>query len=164
MRQIIATIIISTAAVVSIYGANNVLNGIDLVDIDGNAVVRQDIATPLILLYLNDPECDVCHAVSDSIDSSEIISKAVADKLITILSVYPGDNVQLWKKSAAAHKDRKECINPSMNIFESRNISFSYLPALFVLDNSGNLLLDNSGIKTIENYLKDINTYCNKPD
>ena len=71
----------------------------DMQTADGNAFSLDSIRTPLTLLYFQDPDCDMCHAVTDSLSRSAVVREAVANRRLTVLTVYVGDDRQLWEST-----------------------------------------------------------------
>lgn len=130
----------------------NCLKDIDMVDRYGKAFDFGSIDTPMLLLYLNNPDCDLCHSVADSLESSATISNAVAAGRLTVLSVYPGTDKQLWL-SQPPKPSMVECMNPSMSLYESDCYDFNALPALFLQDKDGRLLLVDTSVNDVEKYL-----------
>ena len=65
---------------------------------DGNRHKMSEINTPYTLIYFNDPECLSCAKVKERLDTCNTLKSMVADSTLTVLGIYPLDNVEEWKQ------------------------------------------------------------------
>lgn len=55
-----------------------------------------------LLLLFYDPECEHCKEVMASLQQNATLNRLVAEKQLTVLAVYSGDDRDLWERDAAA--------------------------------------------------------------
>ena len=55
-----------------------------------------------LLLLFYDPECEHCKEVMASLQQNATLNRLVAEKRLTVLAVYSGDDRNLWERDAAA--------------------------------------------------------------
>ena len=55
-----------------------------------------------LLLLFYDPECEHCKEVMASLQQNATLNRLVAEKRLTVLAVYSGDDRDLWERDAAA--------------------------------------------------------------
>jgi len=74
-----------------------VANEINYETLDGSRHKLSDISTPYTLIYFNDPECLSCAKVKERLDTTTLLKVMVSDSTLTVLGIYPLDNVEEWK-------------------------------------------------------------------
>ncbi len=74
-----------------------IANDIDYETHDGSHHKLSDISTPYTLIYFNDPECLSCAKVKERLDTCATLKDMVNDSILTVLGIYPLDNVEEWK-------------------------------------------------------------------
>ena len=67
---------------------------------DGSRHRLSEVQTPLTLLLFFDPECDDCHQVIMRLEKTDVLNQLTADRQLTVLAVYPGENKRLWQTMA----------------------------------------------------------------
>lgn len=72
-------------------------NEINYETLDGSRHKLSDISTPYTLIYFNDPECLSCAKVKERLDTTTLLKGMVSDSTLTVLGIYPLDNVKEWK-------------------------------------------------------------------
>ena len=55
-----------------------------------------------LLLLFYDPECEHCKEIMASLQQNATLNRLVAEKRLTVLAVYSGDDHDLWERDAAA--------------------------------------------------------------
>lgn len=110
------------------------------------------IKTDYTLVYFNNPGCHMCREVSDAMKASERITYMVRNSRLTILGLYPDDDIELWK----SYKDDipSEWINardPGSIIQETDLYDLKAIPSLYLLDRDKKVLLkDCTDVREIE--------------
>ncbi len=66
--------------------------------LDGSRHQLSSITTPYTLVYFNDPECLSCEKVKQRLDTCTTLRKMVSDSVLTVIGIYPYDNVDEWKQ------------------------------------------------------------------
>lgn len=74
-----------------------VANEINYETLDGSRHKLSDISTPYTLIYFNDPECLSCAKVKERLDTTTLLKVMVSDSILTVVGIYPLDNVEEWK-------------------------------------------------------------------
>lgn len=74
-----------------------VANEINYETLDGSRHKLSDISTPYTLIYFNDPECLSCAKVKERLDTTALLKGMVSDSTLTVVGIYPLDNVEEWK-------------------------------------------------------------------
>lgn len=74
-----------------------IANDISFETFDGSRYRLSDITTPYTLIYFNDPECFSCAKVKERLDTATTLMSMVADSTLTVVGIYPYDNVEEWK-------------------------------------------------------------------
>ena len=74
-----------------------VANEINYETLDGSRHKLSDISTPFTLIYFNDPECLSCAKVKERLDTTTLLKSMVSDSTLTVVGIYPLDNVEEWK-------------------------------------------------------------------
>ena len=75
----------------------NVACDIEYETLDGTRGKVSDISSPYTLIYFNDPECLSCAKVKERLDTTMTLKNLVTDSILTVIGIYPYDNVEEWK-------------------------------------------------------------------
>lgn len=125
----------------------------DMQTADGNAFSPDSIRTPLTLLYFQDPDCDMCHAVTDSLSRSAVVREAVANRRLTVLTVYVGDDRQLWESTL--NRFPEEWTNVIDCTFSSLDkYAYSAPPALYLSGPKKDALLSETSARNVISFLE----------
>lgn len=125
----------------------------DMQTADGNAFSLDSIRTPLTLLYFQDPDCDMCHAVTDSLSRSMVVREAVANRRLTVLTVYVGDDRQLWESTL--NRFPGEWTNVIDCTFSSLDkYAYSAPPALYLSGPEKDALLSETSARNVISFLE----------
>lgn len=127
---------------------------------EGGTYSLDSLRTPLTLLYLTNIDCDICEEAGDSIASSAVIGRAIADGRLTVLSVYVGSDRKGWLRREP-RRQWKECIDPAMSVYGIADYDFSYLPAFYIIDSSREIIASPQSVSGIEHVLTDTGKGCN---
>ena len=118
----------------------------------GEAVSLESTETPFALLYCNNPDCNICEEVSDSLSSQDVM-QFVDARMLTIYSVCVAGDFDEWLNQADV-PGRVEAVNKSMSIMAGEDYEFSSLPALFLIDKNRTILLNDTTVAEIVEYLE----------
>ena len=121
--------------------------------ITGQTGSLYQLRTTYILLFFNNPECTSCIEHIEGIRKSAIINSLIAERRLTILSIYPDREVEgEWKKNYAIYPTEWiKGYDPSFTIGEKYDLKAS--PTLYLLDIDKMVLLKDASLPFIENYL-----------
>jgi len=75
----------------------NIATDIEYETTDGTHCKLSDSSTPYTLVYFNDPECLSCAKVKERLDTCSILKDMVNNNYLTIIGIYPYDNIEEWK-------------------------------------------------------------------
>jgi len=120
----------------------------------GTSAYLHNIPTDYTLIFFNNPGCHACGEVMDALKTSDIINKAVDSQTLTILSIYPDEDVKEWKSFLPNYPmnwinayDRKQVIQAE-NLYDLKAI-----PTLYLLDRQKKVLLKDTTPAHIEQML-----------
>lgn len=101
-----------------------------------------EIATPLTLLYFNDPNCDACEKVKNRLDTCHTLRNLVAENKLTVLAVYPFSDETLWQGT-----DYPDYIvngrEANGDIQNNDSYCWTSLPVFYLLDSNKMVIIKN---------------------
>lgn len=104
------------------------------------------------LLFIGNPGCPACEETRQQVCASEMITKLVADGFITVLAVYPDEDLSEWRQDQ--NKVPAKWINSYDKSLKLRNdelYDLKAIPTLYLLDENKIVLLkDCLSVPTIE--------------
>ena len=106
------------------------------------------------LLFINNPGCHACSEMIEGLKSSPVINGFIADKKLKVLSLYPDEELDEWKKHRSAFAKKwtngydKELVIKNKNLYDLRAI-----PTLYLLDKNKTVLLKDATLQKVEQYL-----------
>lgn len=114
-----------------------------------------DIKAAYTLLFINNPGCQACSETIEALKHSPSICRAVAQKQLQILSIYPDTDLAEWQRHLADFPaawtngyDKKQEIERN-SLYDLKAI-----PTLYLLDKDKTVLLKDATAQNIEEYLK----------
>lgn len=119
-----------------------VANEIEYETLDGAHHKLSDITTPYTLIYFNDPECMSCEKVKQRLDTCTILKNMMIDSTLTVLGIYPYDNVEEWKQEYFP----SYLINGwdyEQKIEEEQTYDLMTMPLFYLLDRDKRVILKN---------------------
>lgn len=115
-----------------------------------------NVSTDFTLLFFNNPGCHSCEETIESIKNSLQIQYYLSNKKLTILSVYPDEDLEEWKLHLSNFP--KEWINgyDKEQTLKMKNLyDLKAIPTLYLLDNEKNVLLKDATFEAVEGYLRE---------
>ena len=106
------------------------------------------------LLFINNPGCHACSEMIEGLKSSPVINGFIADKKLKVLSLYPDEELDEWKKHRSdiakewTNGYDKELVIKNKNLYDLRAI-----PTLYLLDKNKIVLLKDATLQKVEQYL-----------
>ena len=110
--------------------------------LDGTKGKISDNNTPLTLIYFNDPECLSCAKVKERLDTCTTLKNMVADSTLTIIGIYPYDNIEEWKLEPFPSYIING-IDLKHEIDEQQTYDLMTMPLFYLLDNKKRVILKN---------------------
>ncbi|MFV0586301.1 DUF5106 domain-containing protein [Bacteroides reticulotermitis] len=106
------------------------------------------------LLFISNPGCQACGETIAKLKSMPVINQLIANKSLTILSIYPDEELDEWKKH---YNDfPTEWINAydkKLAIKEQQLYDLKAIPTLYLLDKDKKVLLKDAPEQAVEEYL-----------
>jgi hypothetical protein len=124
---------------------------------NGNLSTLYKTSGKYIMLYFHNPDCHECAAMKDRIVNSEVIRNLTDKKELTILSVYPDKDLDLWNKHYADFPENwinafdKETIILDQELYDLKAI-----PTIYLLDSGKTVLLRDPTFEQFEDYLENL--------
>lgn len=113
-----------------------------------------NITAPYTLLFINNPGCHACAETIDALKNAPAISQGISQKKIQILSLYPDEELDEWRKHLSDFPaewiygyDAKQTISEK-NLYDLKAI-----PTLYLLDQNKMVLLKDVTAAEIDQYL-----------
>lgn len=106
------------------------------------------------LLFFNNPDCTACKEITEQIIASQVIGDLIADKRISILAIYPDEELDQWR--AYAPNIPKNWINACDRECKLRNLELydlKAIPTLYLLDKDKKVLLKDVNFVDVEQML-----------
>lgn len=107
-----------------------------------------------ILLFINNPGCHACEETIAALKNAPIITQLIGQKKLTVLSIYPDEELDEWKKHL--NDFPKEWINAydkKLTIREQQLYDLKAIPTLYLLNKDKTVLLKDAPAQVIEEYL-----------
>lgn len=120
---------------------------------DGSQHRLSELQTPLILLLFFDPECDDCHQVIMRLEQTDVLNLLTADRQLTVLAVYPGENKRLWQTMAQHMLPTWEIgMDESQTIYNKELYDILGFPSMYLLDQHKTVILKDASLTALEEY------------
>ena len=120
---------------------------------DGSRHRLSEVQTPLTLLLFFDPECDDCHQVIMRLEKTDVLNQLTADRQLTVLAVYPGENKRLWQTMAQHMFPTWEIgMDESQTIYEKELYDILGFPSMYLLDQHKTVILKDASLTALEEY------------
>ncbi|MCS2421900.1 DUF5106 domain-containing protein [Bacteroides fragilis] len=106
------------------------------------------------LLFINNPGRHACSEMIEGLKSSPVINGFIAGKKLRVLSLYPDEELDEWKKHRGDFAKEwtngydKELVIKNKNLYDLRAI-----PTLYLLDKNKIVLLKDATLQKVEQYL-----------
>lgn len=114
------------------------------------------IKSDYILLYFNNPGCHSCEEATKNIKNSLRIKYLMSQNKITILSIYPDEELDEWRKHLTDFPEEWINAYDKKQIIRSKNLyDLKAIPTLYLLDKDKKVLLKDATFETIEGYLRE---------
>lgn len=106
-----------------------------------------------ILLFMGDPECDLCTDVKKELMANHFLNKCIADETLTVLSVCVEGKTEAWEQTPAPDKWIDACDDTQM-IFGEMLYDIPGLPVLYLLDKNHKVIMKNVQLFQIEQFFR----------
>lgn len=110
--------------------------------------------TPYTILFINNPGCHACAETIDLLKKAAIITRSVSQNQLTILSIYPDIDLKEWRNHLSDFPASWINGYDKEQVIELKNLyDLKAIPSLYLLDKNKMVLLKDTTVEEIENYL-----------
>lgn len=106
-----------------------------------------------ILIYFNNPDCHDCKRVFNVITSSASLAHLLASGELTLLAIYPDEDLASWEKHKQDYPD-SWTVGRILSQAEREKYNIPAIPCLYLLDRTGKVVLKDAPIEEVEAYLR----------
>lgn len=112
------------------------------------------LSADFLLVYINNPGCHACREITEGLKASGITQDLLAQKRMTILCIYPDEDLGEWEKHW--HDFPASWINSydKGSVIENKELyDLKAIPSLYLLDKNKTVLLKDATLPNVEQYL-----------
>lgn len=117
---------------------------------DGKGGRLSEVKSEYTVLFFNNPDCADCISTKAFIAGSVLFGKLLAAKRLTVVAVYPDDDLSLWKKTTYPSAWINGS-NPALS--GARLYDLKAMPTLYLLDRNKRVILKDAPVERIEEWL-----------
>lgn len=123
---------------------------------NGESKKMSSINSEFLILFFSNPGCSTCMAVSEAIDKSEQINRALSHNtpqrtMLTVLSVYPDNDIEEWKNYLNRLPIRwVHSYDEGMKITKNKLYDLKAVPTIYLLDKNKKVILKDTSIEILE--------------
>lgn len=113
------------------------------------------VASPYVLLFFYNPDCNMCKAVHEQLTGSRLITEMQKKKLLKIIALYPDEDITAWKKHLPVVP--REWVNGYDKELKMRNeelYDLKAIPTLYLLDKDKKVILKDVTFEYLAMYLE----------
>ena len=126
---------------------------------NGDKKTMHTLESDYLILFFTNPDCPTYASVTQEMSKSEVLKSIFSlnssdKKLLTILSVYPDRDLDLWRK-ALPKMPQENWVNTydaGTQITNKKLYDIKAIPTLYLLDKSKNIILKDTSLEEIEGY------------
>jgi len=112
------------------------------------------VKADLLLLYFFNPECTDCKTVREKIMGSVTLQDLIARNKLTILAVYPDEDLTAWKKHYTELPDKWINAYDKGTVIKHRELyDLKAIPTLYLLDKEKRVLLKDARFEEVERFI-----------
>lgn len=109
---------------------------------------------PYTLLFINNPGCHACSETIEALKNAPAINRAISQKQLQILSLYPDEELNEWKKYLSDFPSAWINSYDAQQIIKEKNLyDLKAIPTLYLLDKDKIVLLKDATAMDIDQYL-----------
>ena len=118
---------------------------------DGSQRALHGIRSEYTVLFFNNPDCEECRRIKAVLTELDVF---VHNPAVTILSIYPDEDVELWRRTPYPDS----WINGYGNADIDKRYDLRAIPSLYLLDREKRVILKNAPIEAIIDFLNQYRT------
>lgn len=120
----------------------------------GKKSTLYSLKVPYTLLFINNPGCHACEATIEELANAPAINRAISRKQLQILSIYPDEDLDEWKRHLAdIPSGWINSYDAKLVITENNLYDLKAIPTLYLLDKDKKVLLKDALTIQIEEYI-----------
>lgn len=109
---------------------------------------------PYTLLFINNPGCHACSETIEALKNAPAINRAISQKQLQILSLYPDEELNEWKQYLSDFPSAWINSYDAQQIIKEKNLyDLKAIPTLYLLDKDKIVLLKDATAMDIDQYL-----------
>lgn len=122
---------------------------------DGSYGKLYDLKAPYTLVFINNPGCNMCRTVRESIMANGQLMKLISDRTVRVLAIYPDEDLDDWKEYYDdIPSDWLNGYDEGCLIRKTGSYKIDAIPALYLLDADKKVLVkDGTDVNEILNVL-----------
>lgn len=114
------------------------------------------LKAPYTLLFFSNPECHACLEAIDQMTELEHLNRAIQQKQLIVLSIYPDEDVQSWKLNLDRYPKNWLHAYDKKQVIKDKNLyDLKAIPCLYLLDKDKNVLLKDATPAAVDDWLSD---------
>lgn len=111
------------------------------------------VKSDYVLLYFFNPDCGMCRQTTEYIKKSQVFSALSAEKRLTILAVYLGDDLRLWKSNLKTMPKDWTVVRYAGEM-DRTAYDLSTIPEFYLIDAKKTVILKDASVEEVENWLR----------
>lgn len=128
----------------------------------GKSEMLSKINNEYILLFFNNPDCEICREIKEQIIASPILvdfqrQETNKQKRLVVLSIYTDEDLATWRKYLPEYPS--SWINgydKKLNIRSHEQYDLKVIPTLYLLGHKKRIILKDVPFRTVEHYLENL--------
>ena len=135
-----------------------------MVDRKGRDLRLYEIDAEFVLLFFSNPGCASCKEIIEVLSRDELISQAVRDKHLKVLSMYIDEDLELWGEHLGDYpQEWIVAYDPLLELRNMDNYNIRAIPSVYLLDKDKTVLLkDAPEEKLIPRLRQELSLYYGK--
>ncbi len=124
----------------------------------GKSLSMHSIQSEYLIILFSNPGCDACSHVVRQLQTSSVLQSAFSHNsptrtMLTILTVYPDHDLQLWRNHLPALPPNWiNAYDKNSNITKQKLYDLKYIPSIYLLDRNKKVILKDASVQSVENF------------
>jgi hypothetical protein len=116
-----------------------------------------DVKSDFILLLFHNLDCGNCKELTAQINNSPVIAEMQKRKRLTVLSIYPGQDLEAWKKHLTEMPSAWiNGYDRDAEIYGQELYALRIIPTLYLMDKNHRILMKDVPFNYVEYYINNI--------
>lgn len=139
------------------YSNGSAATDFAMTTVDGRTLsLKQEVkASPLTLVFFNNPDCEGCQQLLADLKRSDLIQSRVADGTLRIVSVYTDDEPELWREHVADYPASWTVVRDAdQRIVGEGLYDMNTTPSLYLINDDCRIVLADTDLASVEKRLQ----------